>query len=125
MRRLFRPLLVLLALVFLFEAWLWSKLSPIVGWIVARIPLATFKTRFAAAVQRLPPYPTLVVFVIPLILLLPLKVLGLWLLHHRQLLASFAVFALAKVVSLGAPAFISDVPRPKRKAVTPRLTTLA
>ena len=43
MRWLTRPLLVLLALVFLFEAWLWNHLAPIVAWIVARIPLAALK----------------------------------------------------------------------------------
>ena len=46
MRRLLRPLLILLALVFLFEAWLWSHLAPIVAWIVARIPLRAIKAEF-------------------------------------------------------------------------------
>ena len=48
MRRLFRPLLILLALVFLFEAWLWSHLAPVVAWIVAHIPLRAIKTRLRA-----------------------------------------------------------------------------
>ena len=44
MRRvLLRPLLILLALVFLFEAWLWDRLAPIVGWVVARIRWTAFK----------------------------------------------------------------------------------
>ena len=34
MRRLLRPLWILLALVFLFEAWLWERLKPVVGWFV-------------------------------------------------------------------------------------------
>ena len=37
MRRLARPFLILLAIVFLFEAWLWRHLEPIVEWIVAHI----------------------------------------------------------------------------------------
>jgi len=113
MRRLLRPLLVLLALVFLFEAWLWSHLAPIVGWIVARIPFAAFKARFAAAIERLPPYPTLLVFVVPVILLLPLKFIAVWLLARGYWLAALAVLALAKVVSLGVTAFIFDLTRPK------------
>src|SRR3954470_6482601 len=40
MRRLFRPLLILLALVFLFEAWLWSHLAPVVAWVVRPHPAA-------------------------------------------------------------------------------------
>ena len=34
MRRALKPLWILLALVFLFEAWLWEHLRPLVGWIV-------------------------------------------------------------------------------------------
>jgi hypothetical protein len=34
MRRLLHPFLVLLALIFLFEAWLWERLAPVVAWLV-------------------------------------------------------------------------------------------
>ena len=55
MRRLLRPFLILLALFFLFEAWLWERLVPIVAWVVARIPLTPVKAWIAARVQHLPP----------------------------------------------------------------------
>ena len=84
MRRLTRPLLILLAIVFLFEAWLWSHLEPIVEWIVARIPLRAVKARLAGIVRKLPPAATLVVFIVPVVLLFPLKLLGLWLLAHKH-----------------------------------------
>jgi hypothetical protein len=113
MRRLTRPLLILLALVFLFEAWLWSHLAPIVAWIVARLPWREFKLRVAAAIERLPPATTLVVFVVPVVLLLPLKFLGLWLLSRGAWLSALAMLAVAKVVSLGVTAFIFEVTRPK------------
>src|SRR5215470_10884685 len=88
MRRLLHPLLILLALVFLFEAWLWRHLAPIGGWVVGGIPWEAFKANVAAAIERLPPYPTFLVFLIPVLLL-------------------------AKVVSLGVTAFIFDLTRPK------------
>jgi hypothetical protein len=113
MRRLLRPLLILLALVFLFEAWLWEHLAPIVAWIVARIPLREVKARIATAIESLPPTATLVVFIVPVLLLLPLKFLGLWMLAHGYWLGALAVLALAKVVSLGVTAFIFDLTRPK------------
>jgi len=113
MRRLIRPLFVLLALVFLFEAWLWDHLAPIVGWIVARIPLHALKARLAASIERLPPPATLVVFVVPLLLLLPLKILGLWMLARGYWLGAVGVLALAKMVSLGVTAFVFDLTRPK------------
>ncbi len=113
MRRLLRPFLVILALVFLFEAWLWSKLAPIVAFIVACIPLARLKARIAAAIERLPPAATRIVFIVPVLLLLPLKFLALWALAHGHWLGALAVLGLAKVVSLGVTAFIFEVTRPK------------
>jgi hypothetical protein len=113
MRRLLHPLLILLALVFLLEAWLWSQLAPIVAWIVARIPLREVKARIAGWIERLPPAATLAVFMVPILLLLPFKVLGLWMLAHGHWLDALAVLALAKVVGLGVTAFIFDLTRPK------------
>jgi hypothetical protein len=113
MRRLLRPLLILLALVFLFEAWLWERLAPVVGWVVARIPLREIKARIAAWVEHLAPAATLVVFIVPILLLLPLKFLGLWMLAHGYWLGAIGVLGLAKVVSLGVTAFIFDITRPK------------
>ena len=59
MRRLLRPFLILLALLFLFEAWLWTRLEPMVAWVVALIPLERLKARIAAAIERLSPAATL------------------------------------------------------------------
>ena len=113
MRRITRWLLILLALVFLFEAWLWERLSPIVAWVVARLPWREYREKIAAAIERLPPNATLVVFVVPFILLLPLKFLEFWLLAHRQWLGAIVVLILAKLLGLGVTAFIFDVTRPK------------
>lgn len=113
MRRLLKPLWVLLALVFLFEAWLWERLRPIVAWVVERIAWEKLKARVAAAIEHLPPYATLLVFLIPVVLLFPLKLAGLWMLAHGSWLGAMAVLALAKVVSMGVTAFIFDVTRPK------------
>ena len=113
MRRLTRPLLILLALVFLFEAWLWDHLKPIVAWLVSWIPWEKFKTRVAAAIEHLPPSATLLVFLVPVLLLLPVKFLGLWMLAHGSWLGAMATLGLAKVVSMGVTAFIFEVTRPK------------
>jgi hypothetical protein len=113
MRRLLKPLWVLLALVFLFEAWLWEHLRPIVAWVVERIAWEKLKARVAAAIEHLPPYATLLVFLIPVVLLFPLKLAGLWMLAHGSWLGAMVILALAKVVSMGVTAFIFDVTRPK------------
>jgi len=113
MRRLTKPLWILLALVFLFEAWLWEHLRPIVAWAVDRIRLHALKAQVAQWVERLPPAATLLVFLIPPLLLLPLKVVGLWMLAHGSWLGAMATLAFAKVLSMGVMAFIFEATRPK------------
>jgi len=49
----------------------------------------------------------------PVVVLLPFKFLGLWLLAHGHWLDAVAVLALAKVAGLGVTAFIFDITRPK------------
>jgi hypothetical protein len=113
MKRLARPLWVALALVFLFEAWLWDTLQPVVWRIVNVIPWGRIKPAFVQWVDRLSPRATLVVFVIPFIVLLPVKFLELWLLATRQWIAAVIVLVAAKLVGVGMTAFIFDATRDK------------
>jgi hypothetical protein len=113
MRRLLKPLWILLALIFLVEAWLWDHLRPIVAWVVDLIAWKKLQARFAAAIEHLPPYATLLIFLVPVVLLFPLKLLGLWMLAHGSWLGAMAVLAFAKVTGMGVAAFIFEVTRPK------------
>jgi hypothetical protein len=113
MRRLVKPLWVLLALVFLFEAWLWEHLRPLVAWAVNLIAWDRLKARLARLVDWLPPWAVLIVFVVPFLVLLPLKFLEVYLLVRRQWIAAILVLVLAKLFGLGVTAFIFDVTRPK------------
>jgi hypothetical protein len=113
MRRLLKPLWIFLALVFLFEAWLWEHLRPIVQWIVDRLAWDRLKARVAGWVEVLPPYPTLLVFLIPIVLLFPIKLIGLWFLAQGYWLGAMATLGAAKIVSMGVTAFIFDITRPK------------
>ena len=113
MRRLFKPLWVLLAVIFLIEAWLWDHLEPIVERVVARIPLRAFKHWLAEKIDTLSPAMTLIVFVVPAILLFPLKLVGLWLLAHEYWVSAITMMVFAKFLGLGVTAFIFDVTRPK------------
>ena len=113
MRRLAQPLWVLIALIFLAEAWLWDHLEPVVARVVSWIPLRALKAWLAARVETLSPALTLVVFVVPFVLLFPLKILGVWLLAHHYWLGAVAVIAFGKLLGVGVAAFIFDVTRPK------------
>lgn len=113
MRHIKRWLLILLALVFLAEAWLWEHLSPIVAWVVARLPLKRFKEWLADNIRDLSPAWTLIVFVVPFILLIPLKFMEVFFLAKRQWLAAIAVLVFAKLLGLGVTAFVFDLTKPK------------
>jgi hypothetical protein len=113
MRRLLQPLWVLLAIIFLIEAWLWDHLEPIVAWVVERIPLRAFKAWLAERVDTLSPAMTLIVFIVPVIPLFPLKLFGLWLLTHEYWLSALLTIVFAKFLGVGVAAFIFDVTRDK------------
>ena len=113
MRRVLKPLWIVLALVFLFEAWLWERLRPVVAAAVNVVAWDRLRARLARLVSWLPPWAVLIVFVIPFLVLLPLKFLEVYFLVHRQWIAAIFVLVLAKLLGLGVTAFIFDVTKPK------------
>lgn len=113
LRRLLQPLWVLLAIIFLIEAWLWDHLEPIVAWVVAVIPLRAFKQWLAERVDTLSPAMTLIVFIVPVIPLFPLKLVGLWLLTHQHWTSAVFTILFAKFLGVGVTAFLFDVTRTK------------
>ena len=113
MDRRLRPLWIALALLFLLEAWLWDHLEPIVARVVNLIPWGIFKDKLARLIDRLPPWAVLFVFVIPIIVMMPLKFLGVYFLATRNWLGGIAIFVLVKLLGLGLTAFIFDVTRDK------------
>ena len=113
MRRLLQPFWVLLAVVFLIEAWLWDHLEPVVARVVALIPLRAFKQWLSDRVDTLSPAMTLIVFIVPVIPLFPLKLIGLWLLTHEYWVSAIVTIVFAKFLGVGVAAFVFDVTRPK------------
>src|ERR1700675_5035035 len=113
LRRLLQPFWILLAVIFLIEAWLWDHLEPIVARVVAWIPLRTFKQWLADRVDTLSPAMTLIVFIVAVIPLFPLKLVGVWLLTHEHWLSAIATIVFAKFLGVGVAAFIFDVTRDK------------
>jgi hypothetical protein len=113
LRRVLQPVWVLLAIIFLIEAWLWDHLEPIVARVVAAIPLAAFKQWLAERVDALSPAMTLIVFAVPILPLFPLKLVGLWLLTHEYWMSALFTILFAKFLGVGVTAFIFDVTRDK------------
>ena len=113
MRRVLQPLWFFLALIFLIEAWLWDHLEPIVARIVAMIPLRRFKRWLAQRVERLSPALTLLVFLVPVVLLFPVKFVEVWLLANHYWISALVLIVAMKFIGVGIVAFIFDVTRPK------------
>jgi len=113
MSRLRRIFWIAVAAIFLAEAWLWDHLQPAVARIVAALPLRAVKDWLAEVIADLPPSASLIVFVVPLGVLFPLKIAGLWLLAHHHWALALGMLAFAKIAGLGVTAFVFDLTRPK------------
>ena len=113
-RTLLRLLWVVLALLFLLEAWLWDHLAPIIARLVNIIPWGRIKVGLSELIEDLPPYFALTVFIIPIILiLLPLKFLEVYFIATSSWLGAIAMLIVAKLLGLGVTAFVFDVTRDK------------
>jgi hypothetical protein len=112
-KRIYRSLLLLLAAVFLFEAWLWDKFTLLGHWLRDRLPLQALKRWVASRIERLPPWAALLLFVIPVIIVQPLKLAALWLMVHGHVVLGLIGFVAIKVVAFGAVAFLFDLTRDK------------
>jgi hypothetical protein len=112
-RHWLRPLWILLALLFLVEAWLWDHLEPIVARVVNLIPWGRLKVRLRRLIEVLPPWATLFVFIIPFLFMLPLKFLSVYFLATGNWFGALGVIIFVKLAGLGITAFIFDVTRRK------------
>ena len=72
-RRLFAPLVYLAAICLLIEEWLWATGARIMQVVAQFPPLHALE----AWIKRLPPYWALAIFVLPAVLLFPVKLLAL------------------------------------------------
>lgn len=87
------PLIHLAALILLLEQWTWDIGVRIAASIARWPPLHALERQ----VRRLPPYPALCVFAVPILLLLPVKLLALLAIAQGFPVSGVAVFILAKI----------------------------
>ena len=98
----------LLALVILFEEWGWEPLQRALAW-VGRLPGMRWLER---RIQTLPPYASLALFLLPTLMLLPIKLLALWLIGQGQVLAGTLVIVLAKLIGTAILARLFTLTQP-------------
>lgn len=99
---------ILAALIVLFEEWGWRPLSNLLARLARYRPIAALERIIAKA----PPYAALLVFALPTTLLLPLKLVAMWLLANGQVGAATALFIGAKIASTALIARIFLLTKP-------------
>jgi hypothetical protein len=99
----------LLGVLIVFEEWGWVPLARLFG-LLARLPAVAWLERRIAA---LPPPLAVLVFFLPVVLLLPVKVAALWLIGRGRALLGLVVIVLAKVLGTGLVARLFLLTRPQ------------
>ncbi|HEX7687230.1 MAG TPA: hypothetical protein VF453_05970 [Burkholderiaceae bacterium] len=103
----------LVALVIVFEEWGWAPLARRMS-ALARLPAVAWVERRIAA---LPPHAALVVFCVPMLLLLPVKVGALWLIAQGRASLGLLLFFGAKLLSTGVVARVFILTQPRLMAL--------
>lgn len=98
----------LLALVILFEEWGWEPLQRALAWI-SRLPGLRWLER---RIQVLPPYAALALFLVPTLMLLPVKLLALWLMGQGKILSGTLVILAAKLIGTAIVARLFALTQP-------------
>jgi hypothetical protein len=91
--QLLSPLVYLAALILMLEDWFWDLGLRLVTFIVAWPPLKVLEKHVVA----LPPYGALCAFVLPAILLLPVKILALFAIASGHPISGITVIIVAKI----------------------------
>ncbi len=103
-----RILLAPLVFILLFEEWGWAPLSRAFGWL-ARLPLWA---RLESAITRLPPWAALLVFGVPVVSLVPVKLLALYLFAQGHALSGLVLIISAKVIGTATAARLFELTQP-------------
>ncbi|AXW38294.1 hypothetical protein ACI2S3_07875 [Ralstonia nicotianae] len=109
-----RSLIVLAALILLFEEWIWNAMLRATARLVAHPWVQAAERRMA----ELEPIEALCAFMLPMLALLPFKLAAVYMLARGHFLGGAAVLALAKVVSTTLGARIYVVVRPQLQQIS-------
>lgn len=103
------PFVLLAAIFVLLEDWLWDDLVRLMT-ALGRLPV--FR-QIEGLIASLPPYLSLVVFAVPSLLLIPVKLAAVWLIAHGQQLLGVLLVIGAKVVGTALVARIYSLTHEK------------
>jgi len=98
----------LLALLILFEEWGWEPLQWALAW-VGQLPGLRWLER---RISSLPPYAALALFLVPTLMLLPVKLLALWTISRGKVVLGTLVILGAKVLGTAIVARLFTLTQP-------------
>jgi len=107
-RALARGFWFALAVVFLVESWLWDHVKEWLRLLAKAVGVERIEAGLVRFVARLSPPMTLILFAIPALMILPLKILAVMEIASGRYGLGLAVVLLAKTLGLGMTAFLFD-----------------
>ena len=109
MRAFLRRLLVVLAaLLLLFEEWGWEPLAA----LLARLAKLPFFAWLESHIRKLPPYAALATFAVPALMLLPVKIAALFFIARGHGMLGLLVLLAAKVAGTAVLAWLFTLTQP-------------
>jgi hypothetical protein len=117
MRLMKKYLLLSAALAFLLAEEIWLGLRAAIAWLVDALPLAWLKQALRRFLEWLPAYPTLFLFLVPLVATEPLKFVSYWLLAERHWLAGVTLYAAIELLRLALVSFVFGISRDKLMSI--------
>jgi len=108
-----KPLLIIAAAIFLFESWVWQGCVALGRRIVALIPWSAMKAGIAKFIAILPAPAALAIFLIPVAIVEPLKILCFTLIGHHHIFLGIVGFIALKFIGFGLIAVAFDLTREK------------
>lgn len=108
-RILAAPFVLVAAVIIILEDWLWDDLARFAAYI-GQLPV--FRS-IESVIVALPPYVSLLVFAVPSLLLIPVKLLALYFMAHGQETLGFLTVVAAKFAGTALVARLFTLTRPK------------
>jgi hypothetical protein len=117
-RRLLKPFWIILALLFLFEAWLWDVIQPLIAWLINRLPWQAFTVELARQVARLPAAIVVFLFIVPEIIGVPLQFFALWIVAKGAIMTGTLLFIAVKALGLALTLVLFEACKEKLMELT-------
>jgi len=112
-RRLKRAFWIVVALVFLFESWLWDNVKEWLRALGRAIGVERLEPWLRDLVARMSPPATLALFAVPAMTVFPFKVMALALVAGGHVMTGLIAIFFAKTLALGVTSFLFDICRDK------------